>query len=391
VIGASAGTATWSGWVGLGTLTGFGVVHPLPGIWDGLTLNTAITLPVGVEAYAVYALSVATDARPLSERARRYAWGSAAAALLLGMGGQIAYHLVDAAGAARAPWWVVALVSCLPVVVLGAASLLWHLAGDPVPEAVRAEASALPPLDVPVPDALPEAAPDAVPVDPAPVRLPLAAPPAEYTSAAPAPGTPAVADPANEPRAADVPEPQPEYSPPARFVPTAAVTSAVPATAAASAGPHRAVATVSVPPAADVAPRTTTSAAASDDQSAGDVAIVADLVAAGRVPSIRALKTTYRLGQDRAARIRAQVATQLDTAEQPTQSRHRDRNENEDKNKEQEGQQETPDERTESQQQPPEQDSEPHETDSQRTEVEHQIRGKPENDEELHTLASLIE
>ena len=61
LIGASAGTATWSGWVGLGELTGFGVVHPLPGIWDTLTVNTAITLPVGVEAYAVYALAVATD------------------------------------------------------------------------------------------------------------------------------------------------------------------------------------------------------------------------------------------------------------------------------------------------------------------------------------------
>ena len=29
VIGASAATATWSGWVGLGGLTGFGVMNPL--------------------------------------------------------------------------------------------------------------------------------------------------------------------------------------------------------------------------------------------------------------------------------------------------------------------------------------------------------------------------
>ena len=128
LIGASAGTATWSGWVGLGELTGFGVVHPLPGIWDALTLNTAITLPVGVEAYAVYALAVATDARPLTPLARRWAWASAGGALLLGMGGQIAYHLLDARDVTTAPWWVVALVSSLPVLVLGAASLLWHLA-----------------------------------------------------------------------------------------------------------------------------------------------------------------------------------------------------------------------------------------------------------------------
>ncbi|WP_088284603.1 hypothetical protein [Kineosporia sp. A_224] len=134
LIGASAGTATWSGWVGLGELTGFGVVHPLPGIWDGLTVNTAITLPVGVEAYAVYALAVATDPRPLTPLARRWAWASAAGALLLGMGGQIAYHLLEARDVTAAPWWVVALVSSLPVLVLGAASLLWHLAAMAPPE-----------------------------------------------------------------------------------------------------------------------------------------------------------------------------------------------------------------------------------------------------------------
>ncbi len=135
LIGAAAGTATWSGWVGLGQLTGFGVVHPLPGIWDGATLNTAITLPIGVEAYAVYALSVATDTRPLTTVGRRYAWASAGAALMLGMAGQIAYHLMDAKAVGAAPWWIVAMVSCLPVLVLGAASLLWHLtAKDAEPE-----------------------------------------------------------------------------------------------------------------------------------------------------------------------------------------------------------------------------------------------------------------
>ena len=50
--------AVWSGWVGLGTLTGFGVVHPLPGIADGFTINSAITLPIGVETYTAFALRV---------------------------------------------------------------------------------------------------------------------------------------------------------------------------------------------------------------------------------------------------------------------------------------------------------------------------------------------
>ncbi len=53
LIGASAGTATWSGWVGLGELTGFGVVHPLPGIWDDLTLNTALLMRASLTRFAV--------------------------------------------------------------------------------------------------------------------------------------------------------------------------------------------------------------------------------------------------------------------------------------------------------------------------------------------------
>ena len=56
LIAAPAAVAVWSGWVGLGGLCGFGVIHPLPGIVGGLSLNTAITLPVGVEAYGAYAL-----------------------------------------------------------------------------------------------------------------------------------------------------------------------------------------------------------------------------------------------------------------------------------------------------------------------------------------------
>jgi hypothetical protein len=42
-------------------MTGFGQVHPLPGIWPSFHLNTAVTLPVGVEAYAAYALRAARD------------------------------------------------------------------------------------------------------------------------------------------------------------------------------------------------------------------------------------------------------------------------------------------------------------------------------------------
>lgn len=129
LIGLAAFVAVWGGWVGLGRLAGFGVVNFLPGIipdgsWS--TLDTAITLPIGVEAYAAYALRVLLHPG-LSRRVRRMAGWSAASALALGMGGQIAYHLLASAHLPAAPWWVTTLVSCLPVATLGLAASLAHL------------------------------------------------------------------------------------------------------------------------------------------------------------------------------------------------------------------------------------------------------------------------
>ena len=43
------------------------------------------------------------------------------------MAGQVIYHLLAAAHATRAPWPVVVLVSCLPVVTLGFGAALTHL------------------------------------------------------------------------------------------------------------------------------------------------------------------------------------------------------------------------------------------------------------------------
>jgi hypothetical protein len=126
-VASPAAVAVWSGWVGLGTMAGFGIVHPLPGIADSFQLNTAITLPVGVEAYGAYALGVWLGRRDVPEAARRFARWSAIGALALGIGGQVAYHLLSAAHAARAPWWVTMLVACLPVVTLGFGAALTHL------------------------------------------------------------------------------------------------------------------------------------------------------------------------------------------------------------------------------------------------------------------------
>jgi hypothetical protein len=139
LIAAPAAVAVWSGWVGLGELCGFGIIHPLPGIWPALQLNTAITLPVGVEAYGAYALGAWLAPAGVPERVRRFARRSAIGALALGMSGQVIYHLLAAAGATRAPWPVVVLVSCMPVVTLGFGAALTHLLRAPAAPAPAPE------------------------------------------------------------------------------------------------------------------------------------------------------------------------------------------------------------------------------------------------------------
>jgi hypothetical protein len=149
-IAAPAAVAVWSGWVGLGGMCGFGLVQPFPGIvsWH---LNTAITLPVGVESYGAYALGAwLTPETP--ERARTFARHSAIGALALGMGGQVIFHLLAAAHQQRAPWPVVMLVACLPVMTLGFGAALTHLLRVPAePDAARLDEWTTTPLIEPEP------------------------------------------------------------------------------------------------------------------------------------------------------------------------------------------------------------------------------------------------
>jgi hypothetical protein len=149
VLAAPAAAEVWSGWVGIAQKTGFGLVTPLPGIWPSLHLDTAITLPVGVEAYAAYALRawLASEDR-VSARTRRFAKWSAIFSFALGMAGQIAYHLLAQASAVRAPWPITTIVSCLPVLVLAMGTTLAHM--------LRADAAA---ADSPVGRAAGPAAP----------------------------------------------------------------------------------------------------------------------------------------------------------------------------------------------------------------------------------------
>lgn len=129
VIGLGAAVAVWSGWVGLGELTGFGVIRPLPGIWDSLRLNTAVVLPLSVEAYAAYALRVWLGGSR-SPRTTTFARRSSVASLGIGMAAQVGYHLMAAAHITTAPWPVTVLVACVPVLVLGLAAALAHLVAN---------------------------------------------------------------------------------------------------------------------------------------------------------------------------------------------------------------------------------------------------------------------
>ena len=185
LIAAPAAVAVWSGWVGLGDLCGFGVVHPLPGIWGSFKLNTAITLPVGVESYGAYALAAWLLAGTPA-RAREFARLSAIGALALGCLGQVAYHLLAAAHMHRAPWPVTMAVACLPVVTLSFAAALTHLlrAGDAMGEATM-EAPVAPAMAPPA-EAIDEPVPEAIGVPSAeaihePPRDATAGPPPEAT------------------------------------------------------------------------------------------------------------------------------------------------------------------------------------------------------------------
>jgi hypothetical protein len=143
VLAVPAAAEVWSGWVGIAQKTGFGMVPLLPGIWPSLRLDTAVTLPVGVECYAAYALRawLATD-HSISDRTRRFARRSAVFSFALGMAGQVAFHLMDQDQVTTAPWAITTLVSCLPVLVLGMGTALAHMLREDAAAADRAQTDA---------------------------------------------------------------------------------------------------------------------------------------------------------------------------------------------------------------------------------------------------------
>jgi hypothetical protein len=88
-----------------------------------------------VEAYAAYALRAwLAGEHAVSQRTRRFAKWSAMLSFTLGMAGQVTYHRLAGAAAARAPWAVTTIVSCLPACRSWSWSWLWspQRRGQPV-------------------------------------------------------------------------------------------------------------------------------------------------------------------------------------------------------------------------------------------------------------------
>jgi hypothetical protein len=280
LIAAPAGVSVWSGWVGLGEMCGFGIVHPLPGIVSEFQLNTAITLPVGVEAYGAYALG-AWLTPGVAPVARKFARRSAIGALMLGMTGQVIYHLLSAAHAVRAPSSVVVLVSCLPVVTLGFGAALTHLLrAEPEPEREPADVPGVRREPEPVPGTRPE---------PEPV-----------------PGT--------RPEPEPVPGTRPEPEPVPRALPTVypelvPVPGAYPETQL-TAGTGAELAGLAEWPTSEVGPPEPGTLNRHAEMAAWMFA--ADLEA-GRVPLIRTIRTRMQVGPTRARQVQAYLRTRITT------------------------------------------------------------------------------
>lgn len=281
-----AGVATWSGWVGLGRFTGFGVVTPLPGILDNFEINSAIVLPIGVEAYAAYALGTWLSHHPmLSTGTRRFAGWSALGSLLLGMLGQIAYHLLEVAGAVLAPWQVTTAVSCLPVLVLGMGAGLGHMIAHDVravPE--RSPVDAL--FDIPA--AVPDRVEETIPAE------------ADVVTEA---STPAVAE-APEPTVVEAPE-----------TPVPGPVAVVPPQAS-SPDPEALPAPILVAPGPVFSHQVQAGTETDDADPLGPAALSRYLpnLVEGDIPTVRTIKDEMSVGTDRARRLQAYLSQLVDRA-----------------------------------------------------------------------------
>ncbi len=116
-ISIGAFLATWGGWAKLATMTGYQEVEMLGG-QEWSRFNIGIVLPMTVEPFGAFAAKVAFD--PNVRRWARVIAGVMAVLTLVAAGiCQAVVHHLTVNGVTRAPDFVVAVTSVLPVIVLG--------------------------------------------------------------------------------------------------------------------------------------------------------------------------------------------------------------------------------------------------------------------------------
>ena len=136
---AAAMVSIWGGWVELGHIVGFGAVQPLPGTpLSHVTVDLAITLPIGAEALLALCVPIALASGSFSARTRRFSWTAMVIMTLVGMTGQVSYHLLTAWSWSTPPTWLVIGTSCLPITNLLVATILVHMVRADMDHADRA-------------------------------------------------------------------------------------------------------------------------------------------------------------------------------------------------------------------------------------------------------------
>jgi hypothetical protein len=180
-VGSAAFVALWGGWVGLGAMCGFGKVLLLPGFPWGLgkfSLDTAITLPLSMEAYGSVGLRYWLDPT-LDKQTRNFARNSTFGALGSGFLAQAIYHVMASRHFHTAPAWVTVLVAGVPVAALALCAALHHSAHRSDHEARKRWREEHPELTAPAAPAAvtePEPAAPAAPAGPEGTARELVAP-----------------------------------------------------------------------------------------------------------------------------------------------------------------------------------------------------------------------
>jgi hypothetical protein len=135
-------TASFTAQSGLGELAGWTTVFHV----FGVEVAMSWLLPITVDAYGIAATRIATDKARYSAEVRRHAFGHALAAVVVSVLGNAMFHLIEAevivlGGAA---WVLVVAVSVVPPIALGGLAHLLGVAARDEVEVTVADAKVMP-------------------------------------------------------------------------------------------------------------------------------------------------------------------------------------------------------------------------------------------------------